>query len=76
MIGEFLIRSNKIYFLTLNVILGSIIFNAVMYGARSAIYYIPGMVASDLKLVQVILVVGCLVAIRVREYLHKRKMRK
>lgn len=75
MIGEFLIKSNKIYFLTLNVILGSIIFNAVMYGARSAIYYIPGMAASDLKLIQVILVVGCLIAIQVRGYLHKRKMR-
>ena len=37
MIGEFLIRSNKIFWLTLNVILGSIVFNAVMFGAREII---------------------------------------
>jgi putative ABC transport system permease protein len=78
MIGEFLIRSNKIFWLTINVILGSILFNAVMFGARALIFYInlPFITASDLKLVQVILVIACLIAIRARSSLRgKRKKR-
>jgi putative ABC transport system permease protein len=72
MIGEFLIKSNKVFWLTINVILGSIIFNAVMYGARTLTYYVPFVTAADLKMVQVILVIGCLIAIRVRSYLRKK----
>jgi putative ABC transport system permease protein len=72
MIGEFLIKSNKIFWLTINVILGSIIFNAVMYGARTLTFVLPFITASDLKLVQVILVIGCLIAIRIRSYLRKK----
>ncbi|MBN1796975.1 MAG: ABC transporter permease [Spirochaetales bacterium] len=72
MIGEFLIKSNKIFWLTFNVILGSIIFNAVMYGARTLTFVLPFITASDLKLVQVILVISCLVAIRIRSNLRKR----
>ena len=78
MIGEFLIRSNKIFWLTLNVILGSIIFNGIMYLAR-VIISMPGVnfiTASDLKIVQVALVVLCLIAIRVRSSLRaKRRLR-
>ncbi|MBN1409235.1 MAG: ABC transporter permease [Spirochaetales bacterium] len=73
MIGEFLIKSNKIHWLTLNVILGSIIFTAVMYGARILIFDVPFLEASDLKFVQVILVVGCLAATRIRAYLRKKR---
>ena len=72
MIGEFLIRSNKIFWLTVNVILGSIIFNAVMAGARALIYYLPFITASDLKPLQVILVVLCLIAIRARNAARKK----
>jgi putative ABC transport system permease protein len=75
MIGEFLIRSNKIFWLTLNVILGSIIFNAVMYGAR-VIISLPGVnfiAASDLKIVQVLLVVLCLILIRVRTMAREKR---
>jgi putative ABC transport system permease protein len=76
MIGEFLIKSNKIFWLTLNVILGSIIFNAVMYGARTLTFVLPFITASDLKLVQVLLVIGCLIAMRVRSYLQVRSRRR
>ncbi|MBN1697368.1 MAG: ABC transporter permease [Spirochaetales bacterium] len=75
MIGEFLIRSNNIFWLTLNVIMGSIIFTAVMYGARILIFDIPFLEASDLKFVQVSLVVGCLAAILFREYYRKKRRR-
>ena len=75
MIGEFLIRSNKIFWLTLNVILGSIIFNAVMYGARILIFQIPVLKASDLKFIQVFLVVLCLLSTKTREF-FKQKIRK
>jgi putative ABC transport system permease protein len=73
MIGEFLIKSNKIFWLTLNVILGSIIFTGVMYGARILIFDVPFLAASDLKLVQVALVVGCLAATRVRAVFKKKR---
>jgi putative ABC transport system permease protein len=73
MIGEFLIKSNKIFWLTLNVILGSIVFTAVMYGARILIFDIPFLKASDLKFVQVLLVVGCLSATRLKDFFKKKK---
>ena len=76
MIGEFLIRSNKILWLTLNVILGSIIFNGVMYGARIAIFEIPFLKSSDLKAVQVILVIFCLASAKARGYYRKKKREK
>ncbi len=72
MIGEFLIKSNKIFWLTLNVIMGSIIFTGVMYGARILIFEVPFLKASDLKLVQVVLVVGCLAATRMRGFFKKK----
>lgn len=81
MIGEFLFRSNHIFILSLNVILGAVIFNAVMYAARWAIsvfdfvVYIPALnidftikfQATDLKFIQVLLVVGCLAATNFRK---------
>ncbi len=74
MIGEFLIRSNKIFWLTLNVILGSIVFNAVMYGAREIIS-LPGInifSPADLKFIQVALVILCLIGMRVRSTLRTK----
>jgi putative ABC transport system permease protein len=76
MIGEFLIKSNKIFWLTINVILGSLIFTAVMYGARTLIFDVPFLKASDLKFVQVALVVGCLSATRARGLFRKKKRSK
>ncbi|MDR3342827.1 MAG: ABC transporter permease [Treponema sp.] len=60
MIGEFLIRSNHIGILTLRVILGSILYRALMYLARNYGYYIH-MTANDLKLITGILIILCII---------------
>ncbi|MDR1302190.1 MAG: ABC transporter permease [Treponema sp.] len=60
MIGEFLIRSNKISTLTLRVILGSILYRALMYLARNYGYYLH-MTANDLKLITGLLIILCII---------------
>jgi putative tryptophan/tyrosine transport system permease protein len=63
MIGEFLIRTNKISLLTLRVVLGSIVYRMLMYFARSYGYVI-NMSANDLKLITGLLIVICLIISR------------
>ncbi|MDR3129968.1 MAG: ABC transporter permease [Treponema sp.] len=60
MIGEFLIRSNKIGLLTFRVILGSILYRGLMYFARNYGYYVH-MTANDLKLITGILIILCII---------------
>ncbi|MDR0583918.1 MAG: ABC transporter permease [Treponema sp.] len=60
MIGEFLIRSNRIGVLTLRAILGSILYRGLMYFARNYGYYI-NMTANDLKLITGLLIIVCIV---------------
>ncbi len=60
MIGEFLFHSNKIAMLTLRVILGSILFKAIMYLGRYYGYYIK-MTPNDLKLITGILIIISLI---------------
>ncbi|MDR2343955.1 MAG: ABC transporter permease [Spirochaetaceae bacterium] len=60
MIGEFLVRSNRIGLLTLRVIMGSILYRALMYLARNYGYYIQ-MTANDLKLITGVLIVLCII---------------
>lgn len=60
MLGEFLLRSNKIALLTLRVIFGSIVYRMLMYFARSYGYLI-NMSANDLKLITGLLIIGCLI---------------
>ena len=60
MIGEFLVRSNRVGLLTLRVILGSILYRALMYLARNYGYYIH-MTANDLKLITGILIIICII---------------
>ncbi|GHV28648.1 ABC transporter permease [Spirochaetia bacterium] len=60
MIGEFLIRSNKISVLTLRVILGSVLYRGLMYLARNYGYYIH-MTANDLKLITGLLIILCII---------------
>ncbi|MDR2807983.1 MAG: ABC transporter permease [Spirochaetaceae bacterium] len=59
MIGEFLIRSNRISLLTLRVILGSVLYRCLMYLARNYGYHI-NMTANDLKLITGILIIICI----------------
>ena len=60
MLGEFIIRSNKIGWQTFRVILGSIIYRALMFLARRYGYNI-GMNANDLKLITGLMIIVCLI---------------
>lgn len=59
MIGEFLIKSTRIGWLTFRVILGAIAFKAIMYLGRYYGYYIH-MTPNDLKLIAGILIIASL----------------
>lgn len=61
MIGEFIIRTNKISLLTLRVVLGSILFRAIMYLGRYYGYYI-NLTPTDLKLITGLLIIISLIA--------------
>lgn len=67
MIGEFLLRSNRISVLTLRVILGSILFRGIMYVGRYYGYLIH-MTPNDLKLITGLLIILSLVVTRLRGY--------
>jgi putative ABC transport system permease protein len=60
MMGEFLIRSNRITILTLRALAGSILYRALMYFARNYGYHV-GMTANDLKLITGLLIVICVI---------------
>ncbi len=59
MMGEFLIRSNRIALQTLRVILGSVLYRGLMYLARNYGYHI-NMTANDLQLITGILIILCI----------------
>jgi len=59
MIGEFLIKSTRIGWLTFRVILGAIAFKAIMYLGRYYGYYIH-MTPNDLKLIAGVLIIASL----------------
>jgi putative ABC transport system permease protein len=65
MIGEFILTSNKIWVLTLRVLIGSIIYKGIMYLGRYYGYHI-GLTPSDLKLIAGLLIIICLVIARTR----------
>ena len=65
MIGEFLLRSNRIGVLTLRVLLGSIVFRGIMFLGRYYGYYI-NLTPNDLRLITGLLVVAALVVSRYR----------
>ncbi|MFC1863447.1 ABC transporter permease [Thermodesulfobacteriota bacterium] len=60
MIGEFILKSNRIGVLTLRVILGSIVFKGIMYLGRYYGYYI-NMTPNDLKLLTGLLIIISLI---------------
>ncbi len=65
MLGEFLFSSNKIGFLTMRVILGAILYKAIMYAGRYYGYYIK-LTPNDLKLLTGILIIASLVVSKYR----------
>ncbi|MBQ6781014.1 MAG: ABC transporter permease [Treponema sp.] len=60
MLGEFILKSNKIAVQTLRVLLGSILYRALMFLARRYGYNI-GMNSNDLKLITGLLIIICLI---------------
>jgi putative ABC transport system permease protein len=65
MLGEFILQSNKIMLLTFRVIIGSILYRALMFLARSHGYLI-GMNANDFKLITGLLIIICLIISKYR----------
>jgi putative ABC transport system permease protein len=66
MIGEFILRSNRIGLLTFRVILGSIAFRGIMYLGRYYGYYI-NLTPNDLRLLTGILIIASLVITQLRK---------
>jgi putative tryptophan/tyrosine transport system permease protein len=66
MIGEFIVRSNRIAVLTLRVILGSIAFRGIMYLGRYYGYYV-NLTPNDLKLITGILIIASLIVTKLRK---------
>src|SRR6056297_2482862 len=66
MIGEFLLRTNRIGMLTLRVILGSIAFRGIMYLGRYYGYYV-NLTPNDLKLITGILIIVSLIITQLRK---------
>lgn len=60
MLGEFIIRSNRIGMQTLRVLLGSLVYRALMYLGRSY-GFVVGLTSNDLKLITGLLIIICLV---------------
>ncbi len=65
MIGEFLLRSNRIWVLTTRVLLGSILYRGIMYLGRYYGYYI-NLTPSDLKLITGLLIIVSLIVTQLR----------
>jgi len=71
MVGEFLLRSNRIGILTLRAIAGSVLYRALMYLARNY-GYLVNMTANDLKLITGLLIIVCLIVSKT-EFRWRRK---
>ena len=77
MLGEFIFRSNKISMQTLRVLIGSIVYRALMILVRTYGRYIH-ITPNDLKLVTGILICICLIFTRLKirdKYLAKKEMK-
>lgn len=66
MIGEFLLKSNRISVLTLRVILGAILYKAIMFLGRYYGYAIH-MTPNDLKLISGVLIIAALIFTRLKK---------
>jgi putative ABC transport system permease protein len=75
MLGEFLLRSNRIFFITVRVVLGAILYKGLMFFGRYYGYYI-NMTPSDLKMITSILVIVSLVIAQGQEAAGQRRKEK
>ena len=71
MIGEFLIKSNRISLLALRALTGSILFKGIMYAGRYYGYYI-NMTPNDLKLITGLLIILSLVTTKINRIKMKK----
>jgi putative tryptophan/tyrosine transport system permease protein len=74
MLGELVIRSNRIGVLLVRVIIGSLLFRAIMYAGRSW-GYLAGITPNDLKLMTALLVVLALALTRWKDKIQKLNSR-
>ena len=65
MIGEFILRSNRIGLLTLRVVIGSIVFRGIMFLGRYYGFYI-NLTPTDLRLITGLMIILSLVATQMR----------
>jgi len=72
MLGEFIIKSNRIELLTLRVLIGSILYRALMYLARTYGYRI-NMTPNDFKLVTGLLIIACIILSKTGGLAPKRR---
>ncbi|MDR2768538.1 MAG: ABC transporter permease [Treponema sp.] len=72
MIGELILRSNKIGVHTLRVLTGSVIYRGLMYLARDYGYHIH-MTPNDFKLVTGLLIIFCILVSRGRVFAPRRR---
>lgn len=76
MLGEFLLRSNRIFLVTLRVVCGAILYKGLMFFGRYYGYHI-NLTPSDLKLITSVLVIVSLVIAKSQETAgQKRKERR
>jgi putative ABC transport system permease protein len=72
MLGELIIRSNKIVLQTLRVLAGSVIYRGLMYFARDYGYHIK-MTPNDFKLITGLLIIICIVLSNNKIFAPKRR---
>ena len=72
MLGELIIRSNKIELLTLRVIIGSVLYRGLMYFARDYGYHIR-MTPNDFKLITGLLIIFCIILSKTKSFVPKKR---
>ena len=74
MLGELIIRSNRIFLQTLRVLAGSIIYRALMYLVRDYGYHI-NMTPNDFKLITGLLIILCIILSKNRIFAPRKRRR-
>lgn len=72
MIGEFILRSNRIGWLTTRVVLGAVVYKGIMYAGRYYGYYI-NLTPNDLKLITGLLIIAALAVSKLQDRPGKKR---
>ena len=80
MLGEFILRGRSMPIMTLRVIIGCIIYKAVMYAGRSVGFEYFGLKPQDLKLLTGLLLIACLASTQImdayKQWQRRRRFRR